>query len=171
VYKNTKYILQKQTSKIKQSAIQLATSYFFKKLKSRSTNKQILNLTIFSCNPSPLRSPHRFSPFSSSSHRSSPFGFNHRPSATQGCGGGLTTPSHHLPLPSTSSITTDEKSPKSSQTLTSTCGVVAIATLIHRPRAVAVPPPPPACSRLCHYLRSPLLLHPTHSPKSDMMIA
>jgi hypothetical protein len=38
-----KYILQKSTPKIKQSAVKLTISQFFQKIKSRSINKQILN--------------------------------------------------------------------------------------------------------------------------------
>jgi hypothetical protein len=40
--RNTKYILQKPTPKIKQPAIQLAISQLFQKLKRRSTNKQAM---------------------------------------------------------------------------------------------------------------------------------
>jgi hypothetical protein len=40
--RNTKYILQKPTPKIKQPAIQLVISQLFQKLKIRSTNKQAL---------------------------------------------------------------------------------------------------------------------------------
>jgi hypothetical protein len=39
VCRNTKYILQKPTPKIKQPAIQLVINQFFQKFKNRSTNK------------------------------------------------------------------------------------------------------------------------------------
>jgi hypothetical protein len=44
VCRNTKYILQKPTPKIKQSAIQLVISQLFQKFKSKNTNKQGLSL-------------------------------------------------------------------------------------------------------------------------------
>jgi hypothetical protein len=42
--RNIKYILQKSTHKIKQLVIQLAINQFFQKVKSRSTNKQTVEL-------------------------------------------------------------------------------------------------------------------------------
>jgi hypothetical protein len=43
VCRKIKYILQKPTPKIKQAAIQLAINQLFQKLKSKNTNKHILN--------------------------------------------------------------------------------------------------------------------------------
>jgi hypothetical protein len=57
---------------------------------------------------------------------------------------------HH---PSTSSITTDEKSPKSLRTLTS---ILSAAATVGACRRLT----PPIQHRLYHHLRSSLLLHP-----------